>query len=153
MKEDKVYLFIKKIFDKLKIKISKDNLNLCAQIFKFVIVGGIATIIDFIIYYICYNYIGLNPLLANIISFSISVIYNFYASVKWVFDVDNSKNKKVIFIEFIVFAVLGLLLSELLLFIFIDKCGLKKMISKILATIIVMVFNFITRKLFLEKRK
>jgi putative flippase GtrA len=153
MKEDKVYLFIKKIFDKLKIKISKDNLNLCVQIFKFVIVGGIATIIDFIIYYICYNYIGLNPLLANIISFSISVIYNFYASVKWVFDVDNSKNKKVIFIEFIVFAVLGLLLSELLLFIFIDKCGLKKMISKILATIIVMVFNFITRKLFLEKRK
>ena len=37
MKEDKVYLFIKKIFDKLKIKISKDNLNLCVQIFKFVI--------------------------------------------------------------------------------------------------------------------
>ncbi len=128
------------------------NNKLLIQIFKFGIVGGIATIIDFIIYYICYNSIGLDPLIANIIAFSISVIYNFYASVKWVFDVDNEKNKKVIFVEFIVLAIVGLVISELLLYIFINKLNIHKMISKILATIIVMIFNFITRKIMLEKR-
>ncbi len=129
------------------------NNKLLIQIFKFGIVGGIATIIDFIIYYICYNSIGLDPLIANIIAFSISVIYNFYASVKWVFDVDNEKNKKVIFVEFIVLAIVGLVISELLLYLFIDKLNIHKMISKILATVIVMIFNFVTRKIMLEKNR
>ncbi len=90
---------------------------------------------------------------AIIIAFSISVIYNFYASVKWVFDVDNEKNKKVIFVEFIVLAIVGLVISELLLYLFIDKLNIHKMISKILATVIVMIFNFVTRKIMLEKNR
>ena len=123
------------------------------QIFKFVIVGGIATSIDFIMYYIGYNFLKLNPLIANIISFSISVVYNYYASVIWVFDVDDEKNKKIIFIEFIAFAIIGLLLSEFLLFFLIKKFNVQKMLSKITSTIIVMIFNFITRKIFLEKKE
>ena len=127
------------------------NNKLLIQIFKFGIVGGIAAVIDFIIYYISYKFVGFNPLVANVIAFSISVIYNFYASVKWVFDVDNNKNKKRIFMEFIVFAIIGLLLSELLLFAFINRMNINKMIAKVLATIIVMIFNFITRKIMLER--
>ena len=125
--------------------------ELFTQIFKFVIVGGIATIIDFAVYYICYNFLKIDPLIANILAFSIAVVYNYTASVRWVFTVDDSKNKKVIFIEFIVLAIVGLLISELLLYIFINKLSMNKMIAKIIANVIVMIFNFITRKLLLEK--
>lgn len=127
------------------------NKQLLTQILKFGIVGGIATIIDWIIYYLLYNYLGINPLIANILSFSISVIYNYIASVKWVFNVNENKSKLRMFIEFILFAVLGLILTELLLWIQIDKLNINKMISKIIATGIVMIFNFVTRKIFLEK--
>ena len=146
---------IDKLFDKslsiLHIKLKKEQRDLLLQIFKFVIVGGISTIIDWIIYYICYKYLNINPLISNIIGFSISVIYNFIASINWVFNVDKSKNKKSIFVQFIVFSVIGLLISEALLFVFINKIGLHAMLSKIIATAIVMTFNFITRKMFLEK--
>lgn len=127
------------------------NKQLLTQILKFGIVGGIATIIDWIIYYLLYNYLGINPLIANILSFSISVIYNYIASVKWVFNVNENKSKLRMFIEFILFAVLGLILTELLLWIQIDKLNINKMIAKIIATGIVMIFNFVTRKIFLEK--
>ena len=50
------------------------------QIFKFTIVGGIATIIDWTIYYLLFNILKINPLLANLGAFSISVIYNYIAS-------------------------------------------------------------------------
>ena len=129
----------------------KTKSNLLVQIFKFGIVGGIATIIDLIIYYICFNYLKINPLIANIISFCIAVIYNYLASIKWVFIVDENKSKKKLFIEFMIFSILGLLLTEFLLFIFINKLSLSKMIAKIIATVVTMIFNFITRKLFLEK--
>ena len=123
--------------------------KLLVQIIKFVIVGGIATIIDWVIYYILYNYFNMEPLLANIISYAISTVYNYLASVKYVFDV-KERNKKT-FIIFITFSLIGLGLSELLLYMMINKLMLNKMISKILSTIIVMIFNFTTRKKFLEK--
>lgn len=141
---------LKKIFKFFKIKLSDKNEKLLIQIIKFLIVGGIATIIDWIIYYLLYNYIDIKPLVANIISYSIATIYNYLASVKLVFDVKN-KNSKENFIIFIIFSLMGLLLSELLIYLMIDKLGISKMIAKILSTALVMIFNFITRKKFLER--
>ena len=133
------------------INISEKNEKLLLQIFKFVIVGGTATVLDWAVYYVLYNFLHVNPLIANILSFSVSVIYNYIASVKWVFDVNKDKSKIKMAIEFLVFSVIGLLLTELLLWIGIDKLGLNAMLVKIVATLIVMVFNFVTRKIFLEK--
>ena len=125
--------------------------KLFKQIFRFIIVGGIATIIDWTIYYILFNIFEINPLIANILSFSVAVVYNCIASIKWVFTVDENKNKKQIFIGFVILSIIGLIISEILLYIFVDTIKINEMISKVLATIIVMTFNFVTRKMFLEK--
>ena len=125
--------------------------KLFKQIFRFIIVGGIATIIDWTIYYILFNIFEINPLIENILSFSVAVVYNCIASIKWVFTVDENKNKKQIFIEFVILSIIGLIISEILLYIFVDTIKINEMISKVLATIIVMTFNFVTRKMFLEK--
>lgn len=125
--------------------------KLFKQIFRFIIVGGIATIIDWTIYYILFNIFEINPLITNILSFSVAVVYNCIASIKWVFTVDENKNKKQIFIEFVILSIIGLIISEILLYIFVDTIKINEMISKVLATIIVMTFNFVTRKMFLEK--
>lgn len=126
------------------------NKKLFVQIFKFVIVGGIATLIDWFIYYVLFNIFKVNPLIANIGSFTISVIYNYIASVKWVFEVNENKSKSRLFTEFIVFSLIGLFITELLIYVGINYLKMDAMIIKIVATIIVMVFNFITRKIFLE---
>ena len=152
VKEDKIEKVFNKLTDFLNIKISEKTNKLFVQIFKFIIVGGIATIIDWAVYFVLYNYFNVTPLIANVFSFAVSVTYNYIASIKWVFDVNEDKSKKVMFVEFMVFSIIGLLLTELLLFVFIDKMTFNEMISKIIATAIVMVFNFVTRKIFLEKR-
>lgn len=151
MKEDKLSKIFSKCLKFFHINISDKNEKLLLQIFKFVIVGGTATILDWIIYYVAYNFLHIEPLIANIISFTISVIYNYIASVKWVFDVNEEKSKIKVFIEFIIFSVIGFLLSELLLWVGIHKFELNAMLVKIGSTIIVMIFNFVTRKIFLEK--
>ena len=135
--------------------------DLFQQIFKFGIVGGIATVIDLGIYALLVTvpeelaktieYIPIiDPLIGNVIAFSISVIYNYKASVKWVFHVNEEKSKKKMFVEFMIFSTIGLLLTTLLLWVGINILGQNKILVKIVATAIVMVFNFITRKLFLE---
>ena len=146
--DEKIALFIEKVLNK-DMDIKKKILFI--KIIKFIIVGGIATIIDWVIYYLLYNFLNFNPLVANIVSFSISLIYNFILSIRWVFDIDESKNKKTIFIKFVIYSVIGLLISELLLYIFIEQAHINMMLSKIISTAIVMIFNFVTRQHFLEK--
>ena len=117
---------------------------------KFGIVGVIATLLEWIIFYICTNQLKIHYSISTIIGFSISTIFNYIASVKWVFDVNKEKSEKLNFILFVVLSIVGLGLNELILWICIEKFAIYNMIGKVIATGIVMVFNFITRKLFLE---
>ncbi len=119
-------------------------------IIRFSVVGGIATIIDFVCLYIFKEFLNINIIIANTLSFIISVTYNYIASITWMFDVNNNKNKNVQFILFIVFSVVGLIINNIILYILTDKLNIYYLISKVIATIIVMIFNFVTRKKFLE---
>ena len=150
MKKDKLTLLIEKIIRKLKL--SKQKEAFLIQFTKFIIISGTATIIDWILYYLLYNYCNLEPLIANIISFSISTIYNYLLSIKYVFVVNKENSKKKNFIIFITTSMMALLLSEGLLYLMINILSLNKMLAKVIATIIVMIFNFVTKKIFLEKK-
>lgn len=149
-KKDKAAIFVKKCLKLLHIKVSKKTENLLIQIFKFGIVGGIAFLIDYVVLFCCKEFIGLSVLLSAAIAFTVSVIYNYIASVKWVFDVNKEKSAKKNFVIFIILSIIGLIITEIIMWIGSDIMKINYLIVKIIATAIVMVFNFITRKIFLE---
>ena len=126
------------------------NKDLFNKIIRFSIVGGIATLIDFIFLYIFKEFLNMDVIIANTLSFIISVTYNYIASIIWVFDVNKDKNKKIQFILFILFSIFGLVLNNIILYILTDIFNMYYLISKVVATLFVMIFNFITRKRFLE---
>ena len=80
------------------------------------------------------------------------MIYNYILSVRWVFDARTDVNKAQELTVFIGLSVIGLGLNQVLMWIFVDKLNIYYMLSKIIATAIVMVYNFITRKLFIERK-
>ena len=129
----------------------KFRYGLMNQVIKFLVVAGITAIIDWGIYIGLLFIFDFDPLIDNVLSFSISLIYNYMASVKWVFNVSKNKSKKRVFIEFVSLSLIGLLLSELILYLFINILSFGKMVSKIIANSLVMIFNFITRKLYIVK--
>lgn len=150
IEEDTVSIFLKKVFKLFHLRLSEKTETLFIQIFKFGIVGVIATIIDFAFLYIFKEFCNLPVIVSNTLSFCISVVYNYWASVKWVFNVNKDKNPKKNFILFIVFSVIGLILNDMIMHIATSNLNIYYMLAKVIATCIVMVFNFITRKLFLE---
>ena len=125
------------------------NNKLFNQILKFGVVGGLAFIIDYGILYLLTEFCGIPSLLSAAISFIVSVIFNYILSIKWVFDVNKKQTANDI-IVFMVLSTIGLGINELIIYIG-NILGIYYMISKIGATAIVMVYNFITRKIFVEK--
>lgn len=124
--------------------------NLIKQLFRFGIVGGIAFLIDYSVLFVCTEYLGIYYLISSFISFTVSTVFNYIASVRWVFDVDQKKSQKRNFVLFIVFSVIGLGINQCIMWFGVEKLDLYYMLVKIGATAIVMVFNFVTRKMFLE---
>lgn len=124
--------------------------NLIKQIIKFGFVGGIAFVIDYALLIICKEIFHLSIPLSVAVAFTISVIFNYILSIKWIFKVDKSKSKKRNFILFVLLSIVGLVITELIMKIGTENLKINYIIVKVIATGIVMVFNFVTRKLFLE---
>lgn len=123
--------------------------KLINQILKFGVVGGIAFVIDYGILFLLAKVIGLNELISAAISFTVSLTFNYFLSTKWVFEAKKQTPKEVII--FVLLSVVGLGINEVLIYLGTKKLGIDVMIVKLFATAIVMVYNFITRKLILEK--
>ncbi len=123
--------------------------KLINQILKFGVVGGIAFVIDYGILFLLAKVIGLNELISAAISFIISLTFNYFLSTKWVFEAKKQTPKEVII--FVLLSIVGLGINEVLIYLGTKKLGIDVMIVKLFATAIVMVYNFITRKLIIEK--
>ena len=139
--------------------------KLLEQIMKFGIVGVLSFAIDYGIY--CGLSVGLHihVLIANFFGFTISVVFNYIMSMKFVFERKEDMDRKAEFAMFVILSLVGLGLNEALVWLFVEyvhenvpaistvlSYDLLKMIGKFLATGIVMVYNFISRKIFLEKK-
>ncbi len=146
----KLEMLFNNTLNKMHINLSNEKKKLFLQIFKFLFVGGLAFIIDYVTLIICKEVFNLSVLVSAGIAFVVSVIFNYILSIKWVFDVDKNKNKQKNFLIFIIFSIIGLILTELIMWVGTDVFKINYLVIKIIATAIVMVFNFITRKIFLE---
>ena len=126
--------------------------KLISQIIKFGFVGFLCFFIDYGIMVFLTEALKINYLISSGCSFSVSVIVNYILSIKFVFDADRDANKIKQFLVFLIFSIGGLIINQIVMWVTVDLLGIFYIISNIGATAIVMVYNFITRKIFIEKK-
>lgn len=143
-----------------------------SEIFRFLIVGGLATVVDYLVMGITlycfkpslyphfYNVWigGQNPsTLATIIGtgigFIAGLIFNYIFSIIFVFhEKGDSRSAK----GFLLFALLsfgGLLIHLIGMYLGYDLLHINEWIVKTFFTLVVLVYNYITRKIFIFKPK
>ncbi len=124
--------------------------KLLGQIAGFGIVGIIATVIDFGVMNLLHYGCGLSILVSNTAGFVVSVVFNYAASMKYVFNHRDDMSKRREFAIFVILSVVGLLLNDGIVLALNRGLALEANIAKICATALVMVYNFISRKLLLD---
>lgn len=126
--------------------------KLFKQIFKFVIVGGLSFVLDFLLYYIFTRFMAIPEMLSQVMSFTISLIFNYLLSMKFVFVAKDNLKKHHEFMIFATLSVLGAGLNWLMFYVMFYQMHIDDLITKIIVAGVVMVFNFVTRKIFIEKK-
>ena len=124
--------------------------KLIAQFMKFGVVGVIAFVIDYGLMVALTELVGVNYLISATISFTVSVVFNYLASMRYVFTHKQGLSRQREFVIFVVLSVIGLGVNDLLMWLGSSVLGVSYLIVKIVATAIVMVYNFVTRKIFLD---
>jgi len=125
---------------------------LILQLIKFSIVGIIAAFIDVGLLVILKELISVNVFIASAVSFCISVTVNYILSMSFVFKSKNNGKLK----EFTIFVILsigGLCLNQIILWIGVKFMSVYYLIVKFIAMVIVPIYNFLTRKIFLESKE
>lgn len=145
--------------------------ELLTQIIKFGFVGGLCFLIDFVITMVVYQIlkiaipISAASTIGGFFGFTVSVVVNYLLSMKFVFERKEDMSRKKEFTIFVILSIIGLGINELVIWfctsvIYSGSQTLQNVISdtlcvavaKVIATAIVMVYNFVTRKIFLEKK-
>ena len=121
------------------------------QLIKFGVVGVIATFVDVGVLVVLKELLQIDVLLASAISFCVSVTVNYILSMSFVFE-RKKQSKLKEFIIFVLLSIGGLCLNQLILWIGVKFTSVYYLIVKLFALVLVPIYNFVTRKIFLEAK-
>lgn len=124
--------------------------KLVSQFVKFGLVGVIAFVIDYGIMVALVELLQMNPVVASAISFTVSVVFNYYASMRYVFTHREDMSRTKEFIIFIILSVIGLGINTALMYVGVDLLVISYLLVKLFATAVVLVWNFVSRKIWLD---
>ena len=132
------------------------------EVVRFALTGGICFLVEFAALVLLKEGLGLDTLIATPIAFTLSVVVNYALCMRWVFRGarDGGAAAKA---GFAVTSVMGLVLNEGLMLLFRVILGedavlltllsypvTMYMLNKVLSTLLVMVWNYFTKKAVLQ---
>ena len=118
----------------------------------YIVVGGLTTLVNFVVYLLAGHIIGLHYLAANVIAWVAAVLFAYVANRTWVF---QSRNTNII-LElwlFVLSRVFSLVLESGLLFIAVAALHINDVAAKIVIAFVVVVCNYITGKWIVFKKR
>lgn len=128
------------------------NKEFILQYMKFAAVGIASLIVDYgvLVYLTESSALGLDYFKASAFSYTLSVFVNYFLSMKYVFhgreDMGKLKEASIFFI----LSLMGLLLNQVIMWIAVDLLGIYYVAAKLLSSLLVTNYNFISRKKFFE---
>ena len=121
------------------------NSLLAKQVVRFILVGGTSAVLEFSLLVVLVEVLKMGYLPGNILAFSLTNIITYLLSRYFVFSpTDRKKGHEVIL--FIVFLSGGLLINQSVLWSVVEFVGIDYRISKVVAILVTIFWNFFTRK-------
>lgn len=143
-----------KIFELPGLRVFEPLYSKYKEVILYLVFGGLSFIVSICTYALFNVYLGINELIANILSWIITVLFAFLTNRIWVFDSPTSGVQDFLkqMAAFFGGRIITLVVEEVIILVFISILGFNSMIVKIVAQIIVILLNYIISKLIIFKK-
>ncbi len=118
------------------------------EVIRFLAVGGGCFILEYVLLYGLTEFGGINYLTSAAIAFTISLIVNYILCVMFVFRTGKQTGMEMAL--FMATSVAGLGINQLTMWFFVEIAGLWYMFAKVIASGIVMIWNYFTKRYILH---
>ena len=113
---------------------------------RYIVVGGVAFICDFLTLVGLTEFAGINYLISNAVGFSIGLTVNYLLAIHWVFNQRSKSSQRTEFVVFLLIGIVNLGLGEILLWFLVEHATLHYTVAKVVMTAFVFFSNFLLRK-------
>jgi len=124
--------------------------NRLKEMFRFAFTGGVCFVVEFLCLTLLVELVHIPVLIATAIAFLISVAVNYALCVKWVFS-GAKDGGAAVRTAFLITSGMGFGLNELLMWLFTGVMNIHYMISKVVSTLLVMIWNYFTKRYVLQR--
>ncbi len=124
----------------------KETAATWAQMIRYGLAGSVAFVVDLILLVSLTEVAGLHYLLSAAVGFAGGVTISYAFSINWVFHQRSLAARWVEFAVFTSISVIGLALNEAIIWVVTEQGGLHYLLSKMVATAAVFVWNFSAKK-------
>ena len=125
------------------------------DLFLYLFVGGLTTILNLVIYYVLVNAANVDPYTSTAIAWFFAMLFAFFINKLWVFN-DKSWTFKHAMYQFWTFTAARILsfgMEELLMFLGIELCKINENIVKLPIQILVVLVNYVASKMIIFRKK
>lgn len=119
------------------------------SIWRFLVIGGISTTIDFIIYYCFSNYIDISA--AKVISMCAASVFSFYMNKKWTF-MDQEKNSVKKVAKYVIVQIVNITINTVVNRMVYIMTSMK-IIAFVIATVVAMCANYLLQRTIVFRKK
>ena len=130
-------------------------LNPYADIISYLFFGGLTTLVNFLVYFPLYNWLGFSGLLSNMIAWVVAVIFAFVTNKPFVFKSHDWSRSVVLpeLTKFVGCRIVSGLLESFAIWIVVDLLGHNGNWMKIIVSILVVILNYVFSKWIVFRKK
>ena len=116
--------------------------------------GGLTTLVNFVIYYPCYNWLHMSATMSNVLAWVVAVAFAYLTNKPFVFHSHDWSAKTVgpELMKFVGCRVGSGLMETVAIFLTVDLLGWNGNVMKLLLAVIVVILNYVGSKLLVFKK-
>ena len=121
-----------------------------SELNKYIVSGLAAVLVDYTVLITLTELFGIHYLISNICGYMSGLLVAYTLNIRWVFRYRKYEQKtKLEFSIFIVIVLIGLAISEAMIFMLVETLALPYTLAKLVSIGAIFIFNFTAKKRFL----
>lgn len=135
---------MREIFPVLQRLLVSRGADRTARVVRFVIVGGLATVLSFVLVILCVELLGIDPVVSVAVVYLLILVAGYFAQRLWVFE--SQRPHAAAFPRFVISSVIAMLLNTSIMAITVHVLERWYVIGLIVATVVLPTTSFLLNR-------